>query len=60
LLSSMKKNLEVLKENNKRLASLVISVSEFYDSLLSRIIPREDSGYDKNARRQSSFLKVSG
>lgn len=60
LLGCMKKNLEELKSFNKRLASLVISVSEFYDSLLSKIIPRENAGYDRNAKRQSSFLQVSG
>ena len=60
LLGVMKDNLEELKKVNKRFASLVISVSEFYDSLLSKIIPREATGYTKDRSRHSNFLQIAG
>ncbi|MCV6608187.1 MAG: hypothetical protein OIF32_08245 [Campylobacterales bacterium] len=60
LLSSMKKNLEELKNTNKRFASLVISVSEFYDSLISKILPRKTVGYGKDTSRHSNFLQLAG
>lgn len=60
LLAKMKENLVVLQDHNKTLAALVISVTEFYDSLLSTIIPKEESGYGKNPQRRSSFLNISG
>lgn len=60
LLSSMKKNLEELKDTNKRFASLVISVSEFYDSLISKILPRKTVGYGKDTSRHSNFLQLAG
>ena len=48
-----------LKNRNKHFARLVLAVSEFYNSLLERIIPNEhNNGYDKQKRRSSSFLKV--
>lgn len=60
LLGEMKDNLEKLKSVNKRFASLVISVSEFYDSLLSKIIPRDSIGYSKDTSRHSGFLEIAG
>ena len=59
LLEDLKELLGELKNRNKHFARLVLAVSEFYNSLLERIIPNEhNNGYDKQKRRSSSFLKV--
>ena len=64
LLDRMRKNLEKLRETNRRFAAMVISVSEFYNSLLSRIVPKaqEPTGYGSSVPggRRNAFLQVQG
>lgn len=57
LLGTMRISLNELKEKNKHYARMVLAVSEFYNSLLERIVPSENSGYS-NQKRASSFLQV--
>jgi hypothetical protein len=61
-LGNMRKALEKLRENNRRFASLVIAVSEFYGSLLNAILPSEQVDYSPERGRDStpSFLQVRG
>lgn len=55
---NLKENLSVLHETNKKLAKLVISVTEFYGSLTQRIFPHENDGYSKRISRSASFLET--
>lgn len=58
LLNEMKKNLQELKNLNTSYARIVFAVSEFYNSLIQKIIPHEMSDYKGNKTPQSNFLKV--
>ncbi|MDO7252918.1 hypothetical protein [Helicobacter cappadocius] len=58
LLGEMKKNLQELKNLNTSYARIVFAVSEFYTSLIQKIIPHEISDYKGSKTPQSSFLKV--
>jgi len=63
LLGEMRSKLEQLRSENKRFATLVISVSEFYNTLLSRLVPtaKEPTGYGSVAPgRRNAFLQVQG
>ncbi|TLD84106.1 hypothetical protein LS70_004345 [Helicobacter sp. MIT 11-5569] len=55
-------SLSVLKDLNLRLGKMSLAVSEFYSSLLSKIVPVEDRGYKKQSQKQSlgnaSFLQT--
>jgi predicted DNA-binding protein YlxM (UPF0122 family) len=57
LLDQFKEKLFELKELNKNYARQVLSVGEFYNSLLEELIPTEMDGYNKVASSASS-LKV--
>jgi len=57
-LSSLKEKLFDLKTLNKRYAKLVLTVSEFYNSLLERMVPTEMNGYNKVATKHRSLLEV--
>ena len=57
-LESLKKKLFELKSYNKRYAKLVLTVSEFYNSLLERMVPTEMNGYEKVASKHRSLLEV--
>ncbi len=57
LLDRLRESLKNLKELNKRYARMVLAVSEFYNSLLDRLLPSESNGYDQRLRN-SSFLQV--
>lgn len=57
LLDSMRDSLESLKTINAHYARSVFAVSEFYDSLIQRIIPHEHNGYE-NHKPQSHILKI--
>ena len=57
-LSSLKEKLVELKTLNKRYAKLVLTVSEFYNSLLERMVPTEMNGYEKVAQKHRSLLEV--
>lgn len=57
-LKSLKEKLLDLKVLNKRYAKLVLTVSEFYNSLLERMVPTEMNGYEKVAQKHRSLLEV--
>lgn len=57
-LDALKEKLLKLKQANKRYAKLTLAVSEFFSSLLDRVIPTEMQGYEKVASGNSSFLKI--
>ena len=57
-LESLKEHLLELKTLNKRYAKLVLTVSEFYNSLLERMVPTEMNGYEKVASKHRSILEV--
>jgi hypothetical protein len=57
-LSALKEHLVELKSLNKRYAKLVLTVSEFYNSLLERMVPTEMEGYEKVAQKHRSILEV--
>jgi len=59
LLGELRTNLEALQDSNKRLARLVVSVSGFYNTLLNRLVPSEQVGYDKPTQ-YASFLHLKG
>jgi len=46
-LDQLKATLQELKSLNKRYAKMVLAVSEFYNTLLDKIIPHEHHGYQK-------------
>jgi len=57
MLDELRNSLKELKEQNKNFARMVLAVSEFYNSLLEKLIPSEKNGYEQT-RRSSSFLQV--
>ncbi len=57
-LESLKEKLFELKSHNKRYAKLVLTVSEFYNSLLERMVPTEMNGYEKVPSKHRSLLEV--
>lgn len=57
-LTSLKDRLLELKTLNKRYAKLVLTVSEFYNSLLEKMVPTEMNGYEKVAQKHRSILEV--
>ncbi|MCK9546543.1 MAG: hypothetical protein M0Q25_07530 [Sulfurospirillaceae bacterium] len=57
-LSLMKEALNSLHLVNKQYAKYVVSVSEFYNSLLDSMFPRESDGYQKSTPKPASLLKV--
>jgi len=59
LLNDMKLKLNELKKVNKEYAKFVVIISEFYNTLLDKIFPREMDGYHKSDHRPASILKVS-
>ena len=59
LLNDMKLKLNELKSVNKEYAKFVVIISEFYNTLLDKIFPREMDGYYKSDHRPASILKVS-
>ncbi|WP_331773972.1 hypothetical protein [Sulfurospirillum sp. 1612] len=58
LLNEMKIKLTELKSVNKQYAKFVVIVSEFYNTLLDKIFPRELEGYKKANRTPATLLKV--
>lgn len=52
-------SLNLLKDLNARLGKISLAVSEFYNSLLGKIVPTtEDSGYKKQSHEQACFLQT--
>ena len=58
MLESMKDQLFVLKQKNKEYARFVVTVSEFYNSLLDSVFPRDMEGYQRLNHKPASLLKV--
>jgi argonaute-like protein implicated in RNA metabolism and viral defense len=58
MLESMKKSLLELKQKNKEYARFVVTVSEFYNSLLDSVFPRDLEGYQRLNHKPASLLKV--
>lgn len=51
-------SLHLLKDLNLRFGKMSLAVSEFYSSLLSKIVPIEDRGYKKQSLGNASFLQA--
>ncbi|MDR2153376.1 MAG: hypothetical protein LBO72_11230 [Helicobacteraceae bacterium] len=60
LLEKLKGSLIDLHKLNKRLASLVSTIGEFYSSLLSAILPSEQNGYDGVKLSNAGLLQTRG
>ncbi|MDX1809886.1 MAG: hypothetical protein R3331_10130 [Sulfurospirillaceae bacterium] len=58
LLNNMKTKLTQLKEVNKEYAKFVVIVSEFYNTLLDKIFPRELEGYKKANHAPAKLFKA--
>ncbi len=58
LLNNMKIKLTELKDVNKEYAKFVVIISEFYNTLLDKIFPREMDGYNKTHQKPATILKV--
>ncbi|CAM2814238.1 hypothetical protein [Helicobacter burdigaliensis] len=50
--------LEILKQLNYRFGRMSLAVSELYNSLLKKMVPLEERGYQKSSLGGSSFLKA--
>jgi len=59
-LDTMRNKLEELKKVNRYFGNMVIAVSEFYSSLLAKLIPSENVGYGKQQYKSASFLQIKG
>lgn len=58
LLSHMKLKLSELKLCNKEYAKYVVTISQFYNSLLDSIFPRDMEGYKMANHKPASLLKI--
>ncbi len=58
MLECMKERLSQLKQKNKEYARFVVTVSEFYNSLLDSVFPRDLDGYQKINHKPASLLKI--
>ena len=58
MLESMKERLLALKQKNKEYARFVVTVSEFYNSLLDSVFPRDLEGYQRLNHKPASLLKI--
>lgn len=58
LLAVMKMRLSELKVSNKEYAKYVITISQFYNSLLDSIFPRDMEGYKMAQHKPASLLKI--
>ncbi|MDD3324271.1 MAG: hypothetical protein PHN38_04010 [Sulfurospirillaceae bacterium] len=58
LLSEMKEKLSQLKSINKEYARFVVTVGEFYNSLLDKVFPRDMEGYKKSIHKPASLFKI--
>lgn len=57
-IDEMRVNLIELKELNQELGRLVLAVGEFFNTLLSRLLPSEHDGYEGQRLRGNSFLQA--
>ena len=60
MLDVLKNSLIELQKLNKYFATMVIAVSEFYNSLLNKIVPSEQIGYDPYRAKRASYLHIKG
>jgi len=58
MLELMKKKLSLLKLKNREYARFVVTVSEFYNSLLDSVFPRDMEGYQRVNHKPASLLQV--
>jgi hypothetical protein len=58
LLDQLKQNLLTLKEKNRYFAKLLLSVSEFYNSLYSKMLPTEDDGYGPKMAKKTTLFEL--
>jgi len=58
MLEDMKNSLLSLKKKNREYARFVVTVSEFYNSLLDSVFPRDLEGYQKLNHKPASLLKI--
>lgn len=58
LLAQMKLKLSELKICNKEYAKYVVTISQFYNSLLDSIFPRDMEGYKVANHKPATFLKI--
>lgn len=57
-LGDLRQSLQSLKDLNNAYAKSVFAVSEFYDSLLRRLVPREDGGYSNPSKTKSHLVQI--
>lgn len=57
-LGDLRQSLQTLKNLNNAYAKSVFAVSEFYDSLLHRLVPCEDSGYGNVSKAKSHLVQI--
>lgn len=60
LLDNMRTRLKELQDENRHFATMVIAVSEFYSSLINRLIPTEQVGYESHKAKRASYLHIKG
>lgn len=58
LLDELKESLIELKEKNRYFAKLLLNVSEFYNSLYSKMLPTEDNGYGPNRAKKTTLFEM--
>jgi len=58
MLESMKEKLALLKLKNHEYSRFVVTVSEFYNSLLDSVFPRDMEGYHRIHHKPASLLQV--
>lgn len=58
LLALLKNKLAELKTCNKEYAKYVVTISQFYNSLLDSIFPRDMEGYKMANHKPASLLKI--
>ncbi len=58
MLNNMKDKLAELKSENKEYARFVVSISEFYNSLLDSVFPRDMDGYQKQNHKPASLIEI--
>ena len=57
-IDEMRVSLVELKDLNQELGRLVLAVGEFFNTLLSRLLPSERDGYEGQRLRGNSFLQA--
>ena len=57
-LGDLRQSLQSLKDLNNAYAKSVFAVSEFYDSLLRRLVPCEDGGYSNPSKTKSHLVQI--